>query len=155
MVSAMGAGLLLGSMVYTALAHVMSRRSWLVVSLVGMAAAVGVMGRFPDLPILLATAAFLGLFAGPGSALLGFFAFDRVPDDRRGSAMGTLNALYLVVAPAGAFVGSVLISTVQIEGAGPVLAGAWLVVTVLALVARPLRHLEATDLAAGDASSAS
>lgn len=154
-VSAMGAGLLLGSMAYTALAHVMSRRSWLVVSLVGMAAAVSVMGRFPDLPILLATAAFLGLFAGPGSALLGFFAFDRVPDDRRGSAMGTLNALYLVVAPAGAFVGSVLISTVQIEGAGPVLAGAWLVVTVLALVARPLRHLETTDLAAADASSAS
>ena len=69
--------------------------------------------------------------------------------------MGTLNALYLVVAPAGAFVGSVLISTVQIEGAGPVLAGAWLVVTVLALVARPLRHLEASDLAAADASSAS
>lgn len=48
----------------------------------------------------------------------------RVPDDRRGSAMGTLNALYLVVAPAGAFVGSVLISTAQIGGAGLVLTGA-------------------------------
>lgn len=147
-VSAMGAGLLMGSMGYTALAHKMSRRRWLVASLVGMAAAVGVMGRFPELPVLLAAAALLGLFAGPASALLGFFAFDRVPDERRGSAMGTLNALYLVVAPAGAFVGSVLISTVQIHGAGPVLAGAWLVVTVVALLARPLRHIEAKDLAA-------
>lgn len=141
-VSAMGAGLLVGSTAYTALVHVMTRRRWLVVSLLGMAASVCVLGQFPELPVLLAAAAVLGLFAGPASALLGFFAFDRVPDDRRGSAMGTLNALYLVVAPAGAFVGSVLISTVQIGGAGLVLTGAWVVVTALALTARPLRHLD-------------
>ena len=148
-VSAMGAGLLVGSTAYTALAHVMSRRRWLVVSLLGMAASVCVLGQFPALPVLLAAAAVLlaaaavlGLFAGPASALLGFFAFDRVPDDRRGSAMGTLNALYLVVAPAGAFVGSVLISTAQIGGAGLVLTGAWVVVTALALIAKPLRHLD-------------
>ena len=141
-VSAMGAGLLVGSTAYTALAHVMFRRRWLVVSLLGMAASVCVLGQFPALPVLLAAAAVLGLFAGPASALLGFFAFDRVPDDRRGSAMGTLNALYLVVAPAGAFVGSVLISMAQIGGAGLVLTGAWVVVTALALIARPLRHLD-------------
>lgn len=141
-VSAMGAGLLVGSTAYTALAHVMTRRRWLVVSLLGMAASVCVLGQFPALPVLLAAAAVLGLFAGPASALLGFFAFDRVPDDRRGSAMGTLNALYLVVAPAGAFVGSVLISTAQIGGAGLVLTGAWVAVTALALIARPLRHLD-------------
>lgn len=139
---AMGAGLLVGSTAYTALAYVMTCRRWLVVSLLGMAASVCVLGRFPELPVLLAAAAVLGLFAGPASALLGFFAFDRVPDDRRGSAMGTLNALYLVVAPAGAFVGSVLISTAQIGGAGLVLTGAWVVVTALALTARPLRHLD-------------
>lgn len=142
-VSAMGAGLLVGSTAYTALAHVMSRRRWLVVSLLGMAASVCVLGQFPALPVLLAAASVLGLFAGPASALLGFFAFDRVPDDRRGSAMGTLNALYLVVAPAGAFAGSVLISTAQIGGAGVVLTGAWVAVTALALIARPLRRLDA------------
>lgn len=113
------------------------------VSLLGMAASVCELGRFPELPVLLAAAAVLGLFAGPASALLGFFAFDRVPDDRRGSAMGMLNVLYLVVAPAGAFVGSVLISTAQIGGDGLVLTGAWVVVTALALTARPLRHLDA------------
>ena len=141
-VSAMGAGLLVGSTAYTALAHVMSRRRWLVVSLLGMAVSVCMLGQFPALPVLLAAAAVLGLLAGPASALLGFFAFDRVPDDRRGSAMGTLNALYLVVAPAGAFVGSVLISAAQIDGAGLVLTGAWVVVTALALIAPPLRHLD-------------
>lgn len=140
-VSAMGAGLLVGSLVYTALSNAMSRRAWLVTSLAGMAAAVVVLAGLPALPVLLGSAAALGLFAGPASALLGFFAFDRVPDDRRGSAMGTLNALYLVVAPVGAFAGSVLISVMQIEGAGMVLAGAWLVVTAAALVVKPLRDL--------------
>ncbi len=140
-VSAMGAGLLVGSLAYTALSSAMSRRAWLVTSLVGMAAAVVVLAGLPALPMLLGSAVALGLFAGPASALLGVFAFDRVPDDRRGSAMGTLNALYLVVAPVGAFTGSVLISLLQIEGAGMVLAGAWLVVTTAALIAKPLRDL--------------
>ncbi len=140
-VSAMGAGLLVGSLVYTALSHAMSRRAWLVASLVGMAASVVVLAGLPALPVLLGSAAALGLFAGPASVFIGLLSFDILPDVGGGSAMGTLNALYLVVAPVGAFVGSVLISVMQIEGAGMVLAGAWLVVTAVALIAKPLRDL--------------
>ena len=91
-----GVGMLAGSVGYTAVARLLSRRAWLVVSLAGMALGVATVGRFPAVPVLLAAAAAVGLFAGPASALLGFFAFDRVSDERRGSAMGTLNALYLV-----------------------------------------------------------
>ena len=100
-----------------------------------------VLGCFPDLPFLMGAAAVLGLFAGPASALMGFFAYDRVPEDRRGSAMGTLNALFLVVAPGGAFLGSVLVGILQLSGAGLALVGIWLAVTVLALVAPALRKL--------------
>lgn len=98
-ISAMGVGMLAGSVGYTAVARLLSRRAWLVVSLAGMALGVATVGRFPAVPVLLAAAAAVGLFAGPASALLGFFAFDRVSDERRGSAMGTLNALYLVAPP--------------------------------------------------------
>ena len=140
-VSAMGAGLLAGSLGYTAFAHTMRRRTWLVVSLIGMALGISVLGCFPDLPLLMGAAAVLGLFAGPASALMGFFAYDRVPEDRRGSAMGTLNALFLVVAPGGAFLGSVLVGILQLSGAGLALVGIWLAVTVLALVAPALRKL--------------
>lgn len=140
-VSAMGAGLLAGSLGYTAFARAMRRRTWLVVSLIGMALGISVLGCFPDLPFLMGAAAVLGLFAGPASALMGFFAYDRVPEDRRGSAMGTLNALFLVVAPGGAFLGSVLVGILQLSGAGLALVGIWLAVTVLALVAPALRKL--------------
>ena len=100
-----------------------------------MAAGVATMGVFPAVPVLLAGAAAVGLSAGPASALLGFFAFDRVSDERRGSAMGTLNALYLVVAPVGTFMGSALLSALDLKGTGIALTAAWIVVTVAALVA--------------------
>lgn len=140
-ISAMGAGMLAGSIGYTAVARLLSRRAWLVVSLIGMAAGVATMGVFPAVPVLLAGAAAVGLFAGPASALLGFFAFDRVSDERRGSAMGTLNALYLVVAPVGTFMGSALLSALDLKGTGIALTAAWIVVTVAALVAPALRDL--------------
>lgn len=140
-ISAMGAGMLAGSIGYTAVARLLSRRAWLVVSLIGMAAGVATMGVFPAVPVLLAGAAAVGLSAGPASALLGFFAFDRVSDERRGSAMGTLNALYLVVAPVGTFMGSALLSALDLKGTGIALTAAWIVVTVAALVAPALRDL--------------
>lgn len=51
------------------------------------------LGSFPSPLVLLTSAAVIGLSADPASALLGCFAYDRVPNERRGAAMGTLNAL--------------------------------------------------------------
>lgn len=111
-------------------------------SLVGMAAGVSIMGTLPATGLLLASAAAVGLFSGPASALLGFFAYERIPEERRGSAMGTLNALYLVVAPAGTFLGSTLIAGFGIERTFMVLAIAWIAVTAVALAAPTLRNLD-------------
>lgn len=140
-VSAMGVGMLIGSLGYTALANRLSRRAWLTVSLLGMSVGAVGMGLLPTTPLLLASAALVGLFAGPASALLGFFAFERVPEDRRGSAMGTLNALYLVIGPMGTFLGSTLIAGLQIKATGLILAGLWSIVTLAALMAPALRDL--------------
>ena len=140
-VSAMGVGMLIGSLGYTALANRLSRRGWLTVSLLGMSVGAVGMGLLPTTPLLLASATLVGLFAGPASALLGFFAFERVPEDRRGSAMGTLNALYLVIGPMGTFLGSTLIAGLQIKATGLILAGLWAIVTLAALMAPALRDL--------------
>ena len=109
----------------------------------GMALGMVVMGTLPSVPVLMLAAGIVGLFAGPASALLGFFAYDRVPESRRGAAMGALNALFLVVAPAGAFFGSVLVSLMDIGSACLVMTGVWIAVTLFALVARALRDLDA------------
>ena len=108
-----------------------------------MALGMVVMGTLPSVPVLMLAAGIVGLFAGPASALLGFFAYDRVPGSRRGAAMGALNALFLVVAPAGAFFGSVLVSLMDIGSACLVMTGVWIAVTLFALVARALRDLDA------------
>lgn len=142
-VSSMGAGLLCGSLLYTAFSPRMPRRTWFVISLSGMALGMVVMGTLPSVPVLMLAAGIVGLFAGPASALLGFFAYDRVPESRRGAAMGALNALFLVVAPAGAFFGSVLVSLMDIGSACLVMTGVWIAVTLCALIARALRDLDA------------
>ena len=140
--SAMSAGLLMGTLAYTALAPRFARRTWYVVSLVGMAASVLALGLLPAFPALLAAACALGFTSGPVSALLGFFMLDRIPAASRGSALGTQNSLMLVVAPAGVFVSSVVVSVAGTAVAAFALAALWVVVTLAALAARSMRSLD-------------
>lgn len=140
--SAMSAGLLMGSLGYTALALRLRRRTWFTLSLLGMAAGVAVMGLLPGYPVLLAGAVVLGISAGPASALLGFFAFDRIPEANRGSALGTQNALVLVVAPVAVFLTSTVVEAAGAAVGALVLVGCWLAVTVWALGARSLRRMD-------------
>ena len=140
--SAMSAGLLVGSLGYTALALRLRRRTWFALSLLGMAAGVAVMGLLPGYPVLLAGAVVLGISAGPASALLGFFAFDRIPEANRGSALGTQNALVLVVAPVAVFLTSMVVEAAGAAVGALVLVGCWLAVTVWALGARSLRKMD-------------
>lgn len=149
--SAMSAGLLTGTLAYTALAPRLARRTWYVVSLVGMAASVLALGLLPAFPALLAAACALGFTSGPVSALLGFFMLDRIPAASRGSALGTQNSLMLVVAPAGVFVSSVVVSAAGTAVAAFALAALWVVVTLAALAARSMRSLDDEALEGQDA----
>lgn len=149
--SAMSAGLLMGTLAYTALAPRFARRTWYVVSLVGMAASALALGLLPAFPALLAAACALGFTSGPVSALLGFFMLDRIPAASRGSALGTQNSLMLVVAPAGVFVSSVVVSVAGTAVAAFALAALWVVVTLAALAARSMRSLDDEALEGRDA----
>ncbi len=140
--SAMSAGMLAGSLVYSALTHKVSRRTWYVASFIGMGAGVAVVGLFPPYPIMLAGALLLGFSAGPASALLGFFMLDRVPDASRGSAFGTQNSITMVAAPVAVFATSTLVSGLGTANAALVLIAGWIVLTVAALTIRPMRKLD-------------
>ena len=84
----------------------------------------------------------LGVSAGPASALLGFFMLDRIPEESRGSALGTQNSLLLVAAPVAVFATSVAVDTLGTSTAAVVLVGCWIAITALALVARGMRNLD-------------
>lgn len=141
-VAAMGAGLLAGSAAYSALSKRLPPRAWLAVSLAGMAAGVIGLGAFPAPPWMLAFSALTGFFAGPVSALLGFFVYGGIPEDRRGVGMGALNSLYLVVAPAGVFLASASIELLGMAGTGLLLSAVWCVLSVCALAARAFRNID-------------
>lgn len=143
--SALSAGMLAGSLGYAALAPRARKRAWYVASLAGMAAGVAVMGTLPSFPVLIAGAIVMGVTAGPASALLGYFAFDRIPAERRGSALGTQNALLLAAAPIAMFATSVVVSAAGTAVAALVLVAAWLLVTAGALVAKSMRNLDFFD----------
>lgn len=140
--STLSAGLLVGTLIYAALAPRVSRRTWYLISLVGMAFGVGIMGALPAYPLLLAGAVLLGLSAGPASALLGFFAYDRIPAHHRGGALGTQNALLLIAAPVAMFATSALVVAESTSTAALALIGCWLAVTLWALATKSMRRLE-------------
>ena len=63
--------------------------------------------------------------------------------------MGTLNALYLIVAPLGTFLGSTLIAVLRIDTTCLVLGGMWVVVAAAALLSPTLRDLGDRKRASG------
>lgn len=140
--SAMSAGLLAGSLAYTALAPKVRKRTWYVSSLAAMAIAVLALGTLPPYPIMLAAALFLGFSAGPASALLGFFAFDRIPENRRGSALGTQNALLLIAAPVAVFATSATVEGLGVQTAALILVGCWFAITAWAIFAADMRRID-------------
>ncbi len=140
--SAMSAGLLISSLGYAALAPRLARRTWYVISLAGMAAGLGVLGALPAYPVMLLGAFVFGASAGPASALLGFFALDRIPEQARGSALGTENSLLLAAAPAAVFATAAAVDALGVQTAAFALVVCWLVVTALALGAKSMRSLD-------------
>lgn len=140
-VSAMSFGALLGSVGYTALAHCLKRRTWYVASLIGMAASLVLIGTLPAYPFLLAGAACLGLASGPFSAVLNFYMFDRIPNEKLGAAMGAQNSMLLLVAPVAIFIASVLVTSFGVDATVAIMAIAWLVISLYALVAKAMRRI--------------
>ena len=140
--SAMSAGMLASSLGYAALAHKLRRRTWYILSLTGMALGILGLGLLPSLPLLIASALMLGLSAGPISALLGFFIFDRIPAENRGSALGTQNSLTLAAAPVAVFATSLVVEGAGVSVAALALAGCWMLITVWALNTHSLKYLD-------------
>lgn len=66
--------------------------------------------------------------------LLGFFVFDRIPEAKRGSALGTQNSLMLVAAPIAVFASSVVVELFGEQHASLCLGVCWIIITLIALV---------------------
>lgn len=145
--SFLSGGMLLGSLVYSAAASKLRRRGWYVLSFTGMFVGIAILGSLASVPFMLLGSFLCGFAAGPVSALLGFLMLDRIPDARRGAALGTQNTLMLVIGPASVFATSTLVELFGVTATSYGLVGAWGLVTLGALVARTMRTLDDAVLA--------
>ncbi len=140
-VSAMSVGALIGSLVYTKCAYAISLRSWYVASLIGMAIGVVALGSFASYGVILVGAVLLGFSSGPISALFGYFDYGLIPNEHRGAALGTQNSLMLISTPIAVFASSAVISIAGVTATSALLVGAWIAITIYALVTKPMRTI--------------
>lgn len=142
MLSVMSGGMFAGSLLYTAFTHKLRKRTWYTVSLLGMLAGLVIMGLLPPAAAMLAGGFVFGVSAGPISALLGYIMLHRIPDEKRGKALGTQNSLSMLTAPAAVFASSIMAEAMGTHIASYMLMAIWAGVTLWAIATPRMRHLD-------------
>lgn len=142
MLSVMSGGMFAGSLLYTAFTHKLRKRTWYTVSLLGMLAGLAIMGLLPPAAAMLAGGFVFGVSAGPISALLGYIMLHRIPDEKRGKALGTQNSLSMLTAPAAVFASSIMVEAMGTHIASYVLMAIWAGVTLWAIATPRMRNLD-------------
>ncbi|MBR3690237.1 MAG: MFS transporter [Eggerthellaceae bacterium] len=140
--SALSAGTLVGSLAYAVLANRLGKRAWYAFSIVGMAIGMAVMCSLNSYAAIVIGSAALGFFSGPISALLGYLAYEIIPDEQRGATLGAQNSLLLAASPLAVFVAAALISACGVRVAAALLCAVWFALSVFALVAKSMRDLD-------------
>lgn len=144
--TALAAGLLLGSGAYVAVGRRVPRRVWLVVGLLGSCVGFGVMATLASPWVVLGGAFVVGVFSGLFSSLLGVLTVERVPDALRGRITGTQNALLTAVGPLAIVVAAVLVEYAGVREAAMLIAAVWLVAAAAAVPGRWLDLPVAADV---------
>lgn len=137
--TALGAGMLVGGAVYATAGPRGSRRMWLVIGLLGLTAGLVVIGTLAASWIVFVGAFLLGASASVLNAMLGVLLLDHVPEDLRGRILGTQGSITLVAPSAGIFLIALVVEYGSVRLGAGLLVAIWLVAVVAALRARALR----------------
>ena len=140
--TALAAGMLVGSAIYAIAGTRGRRRGWFLAGLLGSTAGFGILGSLPSVAGVFAGAFVVGLSSGLFGSLMGVLMIERIPDHLRGRIMGTQNSI-MTAAPALGIIAAALITEYAgVRWAAAALASVWVVALVLGLLARSLRNLE-------------
>ncbi|MDX6742667.1 MFS transporter [Actinocorallia sp. A-T 12471] len=138
-------GMLMGGGLYAVLGTRGSRRVWLGCGLAGVTVGLALIGALASPGVVLAGAFLVGFASGLFNALLGLLVMERTPEAVRGRVTGTQNAFMTAVAPVSIIVAAALVEWTGLRTAAAAVTVVWLLAVGAALVARPLRTLEAED----------
>lgn len=149
MITFMALGGIAGAGLYAAFGARLQRRTVFVLSMVTMAAGVTGIALLPATPLMFAAAVLTGIGNGPLPALLMVLITERIPDGVRGRVLGLQNTVVLAAAPIGLLGAGVLIESIGVRPTGMLVAGAWILVTVMAMALPALRRLEPQEEVVG------
>lgn len=143
-VTALAVGGIAGGVLYATVGARVGRRTWFVLAQLTTAAGIVGLALLPPTPLLVAAALLAGLGSAPVAALAAVLVAKRVPDDARGRVLGLQNAAALGAVPVGLLAAGLLVGSVGLRPTGMLVAGVWVLTTVVALAAPALRRLEVT-----------
>ncbi len=140
--TALGAGTLLGSGLYAWRGPLVARRTWFVTGVAGTAVGVVVVGSLPPVAALFGGAFVLGAATGLLGTVTGVLMLEGIPERARGRVMGTQNALISLAAPAGMALAALLGSLAGLGAAALAVALTWIVVAAVVVVLPVFRRLD-------------
>ncbi len=152
LLTAMSAGMVVGTLLYGFVGHRLHRRTAVLVALGGTALPLIAMALLPALPWMLVLGFLSGLLFGPVNPIINVVMQERSPERMRGRVLGVFTSSAYAAGPLGLLLAGPLVDHLGVQGAFMVLA---LALTVLGLgtIALPgLRDIDrpATELVAAE-----
>jgi MFS family permease len=143
-IGASGAGALVGTFIYGAIGHRLSRRRTFIVCFIGAALLLAVFVPLPPLPVVIAASAGIGIVAAPLNPVLDTVFQERVPAQLRGRVFGTITATAWVAMPLGVLIGGYLLDRIGLRPTLTLIAACYLIATVSMLFSRTLHEMDHT-----------
>jgi MFS family permease len=111
LISANGAGAVIGGLIFAAVGHRLPRHATFVAAFVFTGIRFWIYALYPSVWILIVVTLITSLGAGPLNPIIGAISFERIPSNMRGRVFGALTAGAGLAMPLGLLLGGVLTET--------------------------------------------
>lgn len=143
--TALAAGMLLGTTTFAAAGTRRPRRFWVISGLLGTSLGFLLMATLASPAWVFAGAAVLGIANSALGSVLGVLQAERIPDGIRGRVLSVQNAALQVAAPAGIGLAAVVAEYGSPIAAGLAVSAVWLALVGCLVASRALTDLESAD----------
>lgn len=141
-IGASGAGALVGTVIYGAIGHRLSRRRTFIFCFIAAALLLAAFVPLPPLPVVIVASAGIGVAAAPLNPVLDTVFQERVPAHYRGRVFGTITATAWVAMPLGVLIGGYLLDRIGLRPTLTVIVACYLIATVSMLFSRTLHKMD-------------
>jgi len=136
LVSAGGAGAVIGALAFAAVGRRLPRRALFFVCFLLTTSRLWAMALVPPFWVIIAFTLFAGLAAGPINPILSTIEFERIPAALRGRVLGTITAFAWIATPLGVLLGGYLLEGLDVR-LMLLATGAVYIVTLVAFLFHP------------------